>query len=649
MGQTDTEERDWPGTSGMFGPCAGAADHCVCILCGHREKYEEDKPCQEMECSNCGKVTGLKYDEDLKIDLGYKTKAPAGFLGIDMYPGYGDIMYDLNQGIPVPSNRASVIRAWHLLEYIVDRSHIMEEVWYVLKDKGRFVFEVPSTEGQGAFADPNYKSFWNELSFRFYIEDDLRASINTRAKFRIVELGERTDEEKGSVFVRGILEAVKEEDPKGLLETDRPMTRGDKAVLDALALAGKTQEEIPPDEARAFEDAIGAKTKVPGFSVFKTIKGEDGRDYWVSISGSAFLDLEKEIISQEALDHAIHFHDATGMRGPLRIYHFDETEVGECLISLRVRNFLIEAGYWYDGELADEAKEWSENEDSDPAVSVGFFFVPDDFVGNIYQKVIIFERSLVRAVDAACPWTLLKSIKEVEVGTKEQLAAIVGEENAEEIVSQAATKSKELEEEGVAFKDTDGSEDVEEKVDEADAEESEEPEASDADEEDADEEEDVAPEVESEEEEEDESEEAGDEEEEEESKTVEELVLPEESVKALVDAFAETVAPRFEALTTSVEEVKTGLTALEEDLGARVAELEKPIAEKVKEELDLQPKVVVRRATRSKEADTPLVPVVDPSKGVDYENETPEERAKRLDAYWAEKRMDTENEVDLGE
>jgi len=144
-------------------------------------------------------ITAVKSNE-VKVDLGCGATKPQGYIGIDKveYPGV-DIIADLEYGIPLPSNYADEIRAHHFLEHIADREFIMQEIYRVLKPGGIFVFEVPSTNSEGAFV-PGHKSFWNKTVFYFWTQDDL---LEGRPKFEIEELEEY--EENGYKYVKGVL------------------------------------------------------------------------------------------------------------------------------------------------------------------------------------------------------------------------------------------------------------------------------------------------------------------------------------------------------------------------------------------------------------------------------------------------------------
>ena len=76
----------------------------------------------------------------------------------------------------------------------------MEEFYWVLEDGGMLEIKVPSTEGKNAFANPNYRSHYNELSWSYFIEEDMRLKFGTNAKFDLKNI-EVIKDQHNIVFV----------------------------------------------------------------------------------------------------------------------------------------------------------------------------------------------------------------------------------------------------------------------------------------------------------------------------------------------------------------------------------------------------------------------------------------------------------------
>lgn len=116
----------------------------------------------------------------LKLDLCCGPTKPEGFFGIDCikFPGV-DLVYDFNQVyddglarlIPVDDNSCEVIRGHDAIEHIVDGYKLIKEIWRVGVDGALVDILVPSTDGRGAFQDQTHKSFYNQNSFGYWIND----------------------------------------------------------------------------------------------------------------------------------------------------------------------------------------------------------------------------------------------------------------------------------------------------------------------------------------------------------------------------------------------------------------------------------------------------------------------------------------------
>jgi SAM-dependent methyltransferase len=108
----------------------------------------------------------------LKLDLCCATRKPEGFFGIDIikFPGV-DLAYDLNKGIPLPDNCCSVVRAYDAIEHFSDGMLAMKEIWRVCEDGAIVDILVPSTDGRGAWQDLTHKSYWNQNSFGYFINN----------------------------------------------------------------------------------------------------------------------------------------------------------------------------------------------------------------------------------------------------------------------------------------------------------------------------------------------------------------------------------------------------------------------------------------------------------------------------------------------
>jgi predicted SAM-dependent methyltransferase len=131
--------------------------------------------------------------EPLKLNLGCCDSHLKGFLNVDICEP-ADVIADLTQPWPWGDSTVEQIAAWDIFEHLPNKIHTMNETHRVLKAGGRLDLFVPTTDGRGAFQDPQHVSFWtpNDLT----------------ARFRVIQ--QQHTEAPGRVWhLRAILEAVK--------------------------------------------------------------------------------------------------------------------------------------------------------------------------------------------------------------------------------------------------------------------------------------------------------------------------------------------------------------------------------------------------------------------------------------------------------
>lgn len=115
----------------------------------------------------------------MKLDLGcggLAEKKKVGFIGVDIadyysvYPEGEFIQADLFNEVPFADSSVEEIYASHFIEHIPQDNVIwfFNEMYRILVPGGVFEIFVPPTPGRGAFCDPTHRSWWNEMSFRYF-------------------------------------------------------------------------------------------------------------------------------------------------------------------------------------------------------------------------------------------------------------------------------------------------------------------------------------------------------------------------------------------------------------------------------------------------------------------------------------------------
>lgn len=148
----------------------------------------------------------------MKLDLGSGYRHPEGFVTLDIREQCKpDIVCDLTNGLPFQDSSIEYIRAHDILEHVpIGKTiFVMEEIHRVLKPMGILDVAIPSTEGNGAFCDPFHVSFWNRISFRYYMDDAHRNLYGIKAKFTGNVNNYLADAANKIWYVVGKLKAVK--------------------------------------------------------------------------------------------------------------------------------------------------------------------------------------------------------------------------------------------------------------------------------------------------------------------------------------------------------------------------------------------------------------------------------------------------------
>jgi SAM-dependent methyltransferase len=148
----------------------------------------------------------------MKLNLGCSDSLVAGFTNVDVAPPY-DQCADLRQPWPWRTSSVDNIRAHDIIEHLPDKIHTMNEAHRVLVPGGVLDIVVPTTDGPGAWQDPQHVSYWNRHSFWYFTAGDgnwrrFHEAYGITACFRV--LGERQWMEYDEVVKLSIqLQAVK--------------------------------------------------------------------------------------------------------------------------------------------------------------------------------------------------------------------------------------------------------------------------------------------------------------------------------------------------------------------------------------------------------------------------------------------------------
>ena len=126
--------------------------------------------------------------------------------------------------------------------------------------------------------------------------------------------------------------------------------------------------------------------------MLQVFKQADGRDRWVIISSSAFLDRDREIVSTKALEADVARADADGDYGPLRWWHVKGLDIGDCDFNAMHGRLLVESGTFRHSAFAEMVKQHA----GALGVSIGFLHPQDEpDATGIFNHIRRKERSLL--------------------------------------------------------------------------------------------------------------------------------------------------------------------------------------------------------------------------------------------------------------
>lgn len=107
----------------------------------------------------------------MRINLGCSDRHLPGYVNVDIVQP-ADVIADLSSRWPWEDDSIDEIVAHDIIEHLPYKISTMNEAWRVLKPGGLFDVLVPTTDGRGAWQDPDHRSFWNRNSFFYYTGGD---------------------------------------------------------------------------------------------------------------------------------------------------------------------------------------------------------------------------------------------------------------------------------------------------------------------------------------------------------------------------------------------------------------------------------------------------------------------------------------------
>ncbi len=177
-------------------------------------------------------------------------------------------------------------------------------------------------------------------------------------------------------------------------------TRIKEAIQFLGGLLGQGNDQGETWLAGLSEDMLAARS---GFKIFAD---QDGDLRWLGFSSNAFEDKDGELFTTKALEADVARGDASEERGPLRVFHVPDADIGSCDFQAVIGRFLVESGKFDETEKGQRAVEYfRKHSDVKWGMSIGYEYKPGDREDGVYDFVHITERSVLPLDVAANPWT----------------------------------------------------------------------------------------------------------------------------------------------------------------------------------------------------------------------------------------------------
>lgn len=198
-----------------------------------------------------------------------------------------------------------------------------------------------------------------------------------------------------------------------------------------------------------------AKPRDDTFTVFK---GTDGQWHWHAVFTNNFEDLEGEILTEKAHDNYIARLDMGLVPMPtLQVWHIPGSEHGEADMLFRNGHFVHAVGHFDDTPEGEKAIAYYRKNASKLKMSHGFTAPEWAFDGKHYEEYNTIEITTLPPYAAANPYTsfeeLMNMTKDITEEKRRQLALVVGDKKADEIIASSTEWGKSLEKVKIAYKD----------------------------------------------------------------------------------------------------------------------------------------------------------------------------------------------------
>lgn len=192
------------------------------------------------------------------------------------------------------------------------------------------------------------------------------------------------------------------------------------------------------------------------------LKGGDGRVWWIQFTTNAFQDREREIFTTQSLADYVARHRGQARKGEFWYRHVSGSKFADVAWQAMSGRFLAQAGPFGDTPVGTAFKEFfTKYPYGHPEIaphgwgtSHGYHYDAKDREDGVYEWFEIKESSVLPAHVASNPWNPMPVLLEGKMNEQEakELEIIGGQKLVDLVRQLGEQRTKDLEEEGVAYK-----------------------------------------------------------------------------------------------------------------------------------------------------------------------------------------------------
>ena len=195
---------------------------------------------------------------------------------------------------------------------------------------------------------------------------------------------------------------------------------------------------------------------------FKTFMAKDGSPWLLTWTTNSFIDRDKEIFEFKAIEEYVERHKEDEVKGEFWFWHVPGSKFGEIRWQATSGNhFLVEAGPFDDTPVGRKFYEFFSSHPQEHAelapggwgTSHGYYYGPGDLQEGVYKWFEKFETTVLPRSKASNQHSPQMEVLPMNDEQRKALETVGGPELVAQVEQIGEDHSKELEEQGVAFKE----------------------------------------------------------------------------------------------------------------------------------------------------------------------------------------------------